>query len=286
MKYYLLMIATMLMMSACNQKKLAETEHEKDSLIAVLNQRDSSLNEFIGSFNDVERNLADVTEKQHVINVTTGKETELKSNQKERIKEQIAAINNLMDDNRKKIDELNRKIKSSSGKNAQLQKMVTTLNDQLAQKNKELADLNDKLNALNAQVGQLQTSVNSLTEENTSKTQTIAEQTTALHTAYYVVGKTKQLQDAKIIDRSGGLLGIGKTAKLSGNIDNSKFTRIDYTQTTSIPVNSEMKIVTSHPSDSYTLEKDTKDKDKVTSITITNPEKFWSESKYLVVLTH
>lgn len=284
MKYYLLAFAALLTMSACNKKKLAASEHEKDSLIAVLNQRDSSLNDFISSFNEVESNLTAVTEKQHVINVHTENVTELKANQKQRVNEQIAAINDLMEKNRKDLEELNRKLKGSSGKNAQLTKMVATLNDQIALKNKELMDLNDKLNLLNAQVEQLQTNVVTLTEENTAKTQTIAEQTTALHTAYYVVGKTKELQDAKIIDRSGGLLGIGKTAKLSGNIDNSKFQRIDYTQTTSIPVNSEMKIVTSHPADSYTLEKDAKNKDKVTNIVITNPEKFWSASKYLVVV--
>jgi hypothetical protein len=45
-----------------------------------------------------------------------------------------------------------------------------------------------------------------------------------------------------------------------------------------------MKIITSHPSDSYTLDKDASDKDKVTNIVITNSEKFWSTSKYLVVV--
>ena len=41
------------------------------------------------------------------------------------------------------------------------------------------------------------------------------------------------------------------------------------------------KLVTSHPADSYTLNKE---KDKVVSIQITNAEKFWSASKYLVVV--
>ena len=106
----------------------------------------------------------------------------------------------------------------------------------------------------------------------------------ALHTAYFVVGKSNDLQDAKIIDRKGGLLGIGRTSKLSQDFDNSKFTRIDYTVTNNIAINSDMKIVTSHPTNSYTLEKDTKDNDLVKNIVITNPELFWSASKYLVVI--
>jgi hypothetical protein len=42
-----------------------------------------------------------------------------------------------------------------------------------------------------------------------------------------------------------------------------------------------VKLVTSHPSDSYTLEKNG---DQVSNIQITNPEKFWRASKYLVVV--
>ena len=106
----------------------------------------------------------------------------------------------------------------------------------------------------------------------------------ALHTAYYVMGKSGELKDAKIIDRQGGLLGIGRTSKLNSDFDNSKFTRIDYTQTSSIAVNSDMKIITSHPTGTFMLEKDAKDKDIVKNIVITDPEKFWSTSKYLVIV--
>ena len=80
-------------------------------------------------------------------------------------------------------------------------------------------------------------------------------------------------------------MGLGKTARLNSNIDNNKYTKIDYTQTMTIPINSDgVKIVTSHPADSYTLDKDAKNKDMVINLTITNPEKFWSASKYLVIV--
>jgi hypothetical protein len=106
----------------------------------------------------------------------------------------------------------------------------------------------------------------------------------AMHTAYYIVGRTKELKESKLIDRKGGLLGLGKTSRLSANVDNTKFTRIDYTQVSNIPVNStKVKVITSHPSDSYKLEKDAKNKSLVKNLVITNPEKFWATSKYLVI---
>ena len=284
MKKYIFIAAAALVISACNQNELTESNRQKDSLMSVINERDSFINDFISSFNDVERNLDSVAARQHIIAVNSDRAGELKPTQKARINAEIASINNLMDQNRKKIAELNQKIKKSSGKNVQLEKMIATLKDQLAKKDIELTELNTKLNSLNAQVATLETAVDTLLAVNGAQSQTIAEETMALHTAYFVVGKSNDLQDANIIDKKGGLLGIGRTSKLSQDFDNSKFTRIDYTQTSSIAINSDMKIVTSHPSNSYTLEKDMKDKDLVKNIIITNPELFWSASKYLVVI--
>ncbi len=270
--------------TACNQKDSAQTDPEKDSLIALLNERNESINDFVLTFNEVESNLDSVARKQQIITVNTEKPGELKPNQKTKINAEIVAINDLMDQNRKKLAELTKKLKNSSSKNAGLEKTIATLTNQIATKDAELLALNDKLNNLSVEIAELQTSVTILKEDNTVQAQDIENKTTALHTAYYVVGKSSDLQDAKIIDKKGGLLGIGKTTQLSKDFDNSKFTKIDYTQTGNISINSEIKIVTNHPSDSYTLEKDEKNKDLIKNIIITNPEKFWSTSKYLVVV--
>ena len=73
---------------------------------------------------------------------------------------------------------------------------------------------------------------------------------------------------------------MGKTQKIAADMDKANFTEIDYFVSTTIFVSSEdPEILTSHPSDSYTL-----DKGETSSIIqITNPEKFWSINKFLVV---
>lgn len=271
----------------CNthEKELASLNQDRDSLMSIINERDSSINDFISSYNDIEKNLSDVAQKQNVIAMNVDKKSgELKQSAKDRINAEINDINALMDKNRKQIADLNRKLKNSSVKSSEFEKMINTLNQQLVEKDSELTDLNNKLTALNTQVAQLQTSVDTLGTLTQKQNETINSQITSLHTAYYVVGKAKELQDSKVIDKTGGLLGIGKTSKLSSRFDNSKFTQIDYTQTTTIPINSDAKIVTTHPPDSYELDKDAKDKDKIIDVRITNPDKFWSASKYLVVI--
>ncbi len=287
MKKYLVIIGAAVSLFACNthEKELTNATHERDSLNNVINERDSSLNDFVGTFDEIANNLSEINKKQNVISVNVDKNKgELKESTKDRINSEIKAINELMNKNKNQIAELNRKLKSSNSKSAEYDKMIKMLNDQMVQKENDLSILNTKLAALNTQVAQLQTNVDTLNVVSTSQSQTISDQTTAMHTAYYVVGNTKQLQESNVIDKTGGLLGVGKTARLSSKADNSKFTRIDYTQTMSIPVNSKGKIITTHPADSYTLEKDVKNKNKIVDLKITNPEKFWSASKYLVVV--
>ena len=69
-----------LLMASCNQAKLDEANQQKDSLLSVINaqnfsliEKDSSLNDFISYFNDVERNLDSISVKQNIISVNTPK---------------------------------------------------------------------------------------------------------------------------------------------------------------------------------------------------------------------
>lgn len=278
--YILLASASLIMMVGCKNPLTDEKViSQRDSLIAVIDERESSVNDFINSFNEIESDLDVVTSKQHIILKNSDKE--MKANQKERINEEIKIINELMESNSKKIKELNKKLNRVTGKNSKLEKTIEILNNQLTQKFAELAELNNHLNQLNAQVSILQTYVDTLSTVNMAQMQTINSKTKELHTAYYIVGTSKELEKANLIDKKGGLLGMGRTAQLSENLDRNMFVQIDYTETTSIPINSKsIKIVTTHPADSYTIDKTDK---MVNAITITNPEKFWSASKYLVV---
>ncbi|MDZ4664572.1 MAG: hypothetical protein SGJ15_06825 [Bacteroidota bacterium] len=284
MKKYIFITVTaaLAMMASCKDPQQNEAVvHQRDSLLAVIDDRDASVNEFINSFNEVEKNLSEVASKQHIILINSGKSSDLNANQKERIAEEITAINELMDDNSKKLKQLNSKLDRSNKKNGQLIKTIEILKGQLNQKYTELTELNEKLNALNAQVGQLIVITDILATENVAQQQTISETSAELHTAYYIVGNSKDLQKANLIDKKGGLMGMGKISKLSDDLDKSLFTKIDYNETTVIPINSkDVKIITTHPTDSYKIDKTGK---TFTNLIINDPVKFWSSSKYLVI---
>jgi len=281
MKKYSLLIAVILGLgTACTSPENdASLLQQRDSLMVVIDEREATVNEFLNSFNDVERNLNEISEKQNIILLSANRD--INNDQKERINAEIKAINQLMEANAKKLNQLNSKLKKSERKNVALENTTILLNEKLKQKIKELKVLNDKISSLNLNVAQLQVCIDSLYIELNEQAQTITETGVELRTAYYVVGETKELIKAGLIDKQGGLLGMGRTAKLSDNLDNSKFTKIDYTKVTSIEVNGKnAKIITSHPEDSYIMNNTGK---VIDNITITNPEKFWSASKYLVI---
>jgi DNA repair exonuclease SbcCD ATPase subunit len=286
MKKYILIALVALSSVACKDEveptKDVRVVRERDSLMRIIAENENSMNDVISSFNEVEKNLATVREKQGIIKVNADKGKDINMNQKDRINEEIQAINDLMAENSKKINDLNKKLSRSSKKNKELQKTVDLLTEQLNAAYGELASLNEQLNSKNTQLAELRTAMDTLTSQNMAQAKNIDERVAELHTAYYVVGHSKELEKSKLIDKKGGIIGIGRTAKISDNVDRTKFTKIDYVQTTTIPVNSKnFKIITAHPTESYSLDKTGK---VVNNIIISDPEKFWSSSKYLVVV--
>lgn len=286
MKNIFLLVSASLLLFSCNQNKTALNNSQYDSLVSIINERDEVITTLAMSFNDVESNLDSITRKQQIISLNSVKSGEFSENQKTRINNEIIAINELMNNNKLKLEELTKQNKKSLNKNIALEKTIKTITNKLAQKQKELVALKTTLSSLYFKVEILETSVDYLIHENEIQADVIDNNNAKLNTAYYVIGKSNRLFDAEIIDAKGGVLGIGRTTEINNDIDNNKFIKIDYTLTTSFPINSKgVKIITTHSEKSYKLETDPENKKMVTKLVITNPTLFWSASKYLVVVT-
>lgn len=264
--------------------ELAQMTTTRDSLLAVSSTKDKSIEEFIVSFDEIEGNLAEITEKQNAIAVEAVDKTEMNVNAKERIQSEIAAIKQLMEESKAQVAELNKKVKNSNFKLGKFEKMIASLNLQIASKDSHMVVLNDQLLALGTQVESLNGTVASLTTKDSVNSDVIQKQTTKMNTAYIAVGDYKKLRDQQVVTKEGGFLGLGKEEKLSSQLNSEAFRSVDVTQITSIPLDNtkDAKLVTVHPAGSYSIEKTN---DKVSEIKITDSEKFWSTSKYLVVMT-
>jgi myosin heavy subunit len=262
--------------------EMEKLKAEKEALVKEATTKDSTINSFMESINEIEDNLREVKERQGNISSSAKNDAELQGNAKERINEDINYINELMEENKNKIANLQSKLKKSNLKIAEFEKTIQRMTEQLAEKDKEISTLREQLEAMNIQITELNKNVDNLKNESAGKTQVIEQQTQKMNTAWYCVGTYKELRDNRVVNKEGGFLGLGKKKILKSDFNQDYFTQIDVTKVSSIPINAKnAKVITNHPSSSYKLELDGKKKAK--SLTITNPETFWRSSKYLVV---
>jgi uncharacterized coiled-coil protein SlyX len=284
-KYLLLLLIPFFF--ACEQKPKTNPEVEalkveNQKLMTQSVQKDSAYNQLFESLNQIEQNLSLIRNKQKLIQESTRAGVEMKVDVREKIADNIKAINDLMAHNKAMVKSLNEKMKDLDIQIEGFKKTVESLNETVAQKETEISDLKSKLQSMNFTVETLNARIDTLKSANQVKEQRISNQIEALNTAYYVFGNTKELKAQGIITKEGGFIGIGKTNKVTGDFNKDYFTKIDITKTTEIVLGAKKaKLLTTHPSDSYHFEGT---KDRVEKLIITNPEKFWKASKYLVVI--
>ncbi len=260
-----------------SKKEQALTE-ERDSLMQVISDKDTELNEIMGTVNEVQEGFRRINEAEGRITVTdAGVESEAA---KQSIRENMQFIQDAMAQNREKIKQLQEKLRTSSVGGEKLKKMVDDLTAQLEEQKLKVQELEAKLaekDIVIAQQGEaitaLNENVNALSEENKAKSQTVADQDKQIHTAWYVFGTKSELKDQKILQK-------GDVLK-SDDFNQDYFTKVDIRYDKEIKLYSKSaKLLTNHPAGSYKLEKD---KEGKYVLHITDPDTFWSVSKYLVI---
>jgi DNA repair exonuclease SbcCD ATPase subunit len=279
-KLFFMVCCAALLMTGCKDGKNAPGQasvQQTDSLNDVIAQKDSEINEMMGTLNDIEEGFRLINEAENrVALLKNGEGTSKKQN----LKENIQFIAERMKQNRELIAKLQKQLESSTLKGGQLKKTIDNLTAQLEAKDKQLLALREELDKkdihiseLDETIGNLNTNVSNLSADNQQKAETINAQDKQLNTAWYVFGTKKELKGQHILE--GGKV-------MNGNFNKNYFTKVDIRNTTEIKLYSKSaKLLTAHPASSYSL---THDASKQYVLRITNPQIFWSTSKYLVVL--
>ena len=279
-KLFFMVCCAALLMTGCKDGKNAPglaSVQQTDSLNDVIAQKDSEINEMMGTLNDIEEGFRLINEAENrVALLKNGEGTSKKQN----LKENIQFIAERMKQNRELIAKLQKQLESSTLKGGQLKKTIENLTAQLEEKDKQLLALREELDKkdihiseLDETIGNLNTNVSNLAADNQQKAETINAQDKQLNTAWYVFGTKKELKGQHILE--GGKV-------MNGNFNKNYFTKVDIRNTTEIKLYSKSaKLLTAHPASSYSL---THDASKQYVLRITNPQIFWSTSKYLVVL--
>ena len=270
----------LLLLGACTGKKsspyLANME-QNDSLQRIIAQRDSEINDMMSTLNEIQEGLSAINQAENRLSIAREGEG---ANKTAQIKENIKFIANTMARNRELMKRLQQQLRESRFNGDELRKTISNLTQQLDDKAQELQRLKAELDAkaihlaeLDEKIDNLNDNVENLQTDAQQKAQTISNQDKQLNTAWFVFGTKKELKEQHIMEN-------GKV--LQSNFNKNYFAKIDIRIDKEIKFYSKSaRILTMHPSGSYTL---TPDVNKQYVLRITNPQLFWSTSKYLVVL--
>ena len=262
-------------------KLLNKMDAQKTTLTGVVTARDSVISEWIMTFDEIERNIAMIKEKEKVITLNSSN-AEISKDKKLQVLEDIKYINTLLEQNKKKIASLTVQLQKAGGTMKVLQNKISDLEASMKQNESEISELKTSLVNKKFEVEQLNTQMIVMKDTIAKKDEKISTQTYEMNKAFYTCGTYKELKAKGLLTKEGGFIGLGKTESLTGNFADTSFVQIDITKTNSIIVNSKSaKLISEHPAGSYEFIHD--NNKMIRSIEIKDPTLFWKISKYAVV---
>ncbi len=269
-----------------------ELSKERDSLLIHNEELAKSYDQTLAIINDIDAGFAEIRKSEGMITMELLTGEGRNKSKREQLSAEMENLNEILERNRERISQLQSSLSASNRNNGALAQTLERVQAELESKTiaveqlqRELASRRIEIKRLNVRVDSLSTSVEQLssTSQNQSdkirnQSQVIENQDVMLNTVWYCMARERDLKDANIIS-GGGLLGGARL--LSSDYDASQFVQGDMRELLSIPTNSKRaKILSAHPEGSYTL---SRGDDKLITLEISDPSKFWSVTKYLVI---
>ena len=265
----------MLLLHACTEdpktsEPYKQLEEDQQRTAQTVAERDEQINELFGTFNRISENLRTIRSKQGGLVAPGGGESG--ADMEQRIMDDLAQIDALLEENKELIAKLRKQSKGSAARITELERTITELEATIGAKNAEIDTLKEELSSANS-------SLATLIDMYRDKSQLADMQRNEMNTAHYLIGTAKELMEKGVLTKEGGVVGIGSVKKLNmAGLPKDQFNQVDLTATADIAIGAKKaKLATSHPAGSYRLEDGTR-------LVILDAEKVWSVSRYLVIV--
>ncbi len=264
------------------QALLAERDSLYTEAVAAKGGFDNALN----TINEIENALESVRAQENIIMMDNQE-----GNTNKAVSE-INAIQQTLQENRNKIENLERQLAEQGATSKALKQTVSrlkkqleekdvyinNLKDELQQSKQQIAELNEQVNSLSENIDELNTNIDAMTVQNAAQQATIESQDAMLNTVWICIGTQDVLVEKGVISK-GGLFQPKEISKQG--FDKTQFMQGNKRDLDMIPLNTKKpKIMTNHPESSYEIT-ETEDGNKV--LEIRDKDAFWSMSNYLVV---
>lgn len=267
---------------SCDGESKSSLKMQVDSLTTKLEEQAEDLSYYQDCLDIVSDGLDSIAAADSSLMMVTGNKEGTIS--KESIRENLAAYADMLARQHERIQNLENELSGNKRELSKMKQLLAYLNKQIAEKDATIKSLNEQLDQKNFDINKLKEEVGRLNVTNADLTNTVKQQDEAitvaqemLNEAYYIVGTNKELKKQGVLSKKF----LGK-AQMNSDVDVSAFKKIDIRQVTRIQVDSKnAKILSSHPSNSYSIRVDKANKSSV--ITILDEVAFWSLTRYLVI---
>ena len=210
-------------------------------------------------------------------------EMNLPPTSKEQMLGRIAVLKAGLERTKEKIEDLDARLKHEGVRIVGLQKMIGGLKNTVAEKETQIADLTSQVDSLHTQVATLNTDVQTKQQTIDTQENEITDKQHELATVYYTIGKKKDLIHSGVVVAQGGVLGVGKTLKPSGQVNEASFTPLDTDQQTVIQIPAgKAQILSPQAPTSYVLTPTGKDS---MELRITDAKEFRKVRHLVILLT-
>ncbi len=160
----------------------------------------------------------------------------LTSSRKSEVLRNISDLNASIQRSKEMIARLEQRLDESETKITSLERVISNLKKTVAEREEMIAGLRQRVESLNVQVAGLQTEVATGQHRIEAQQRMIEDKQKEISTIHYVVATRRKLKELGIVEESGGVLGLGRTSKLSGQFPVQFFQRVDTDLQTTIPV--------------------------------------------------
>jgi hypothetical protein len=246
---------------------------------AVRTQFDSALQ----SIAEIQDSLSAITpETAHLLRLSQKTEmgSHMTETQKELMLNSIADLKTSIKNTKLRIRELETRLKDSQTKVAGLERIVDNLKKSMAERETTIQMLTVRIDSLSMTVTGLRADVAQGQQKIVEQEGVIAEKQKEIGTIYYTIGTKKLLKEKGIITEAGGLIGIGKTAQLSGAFSDGDFTALDTDVVSEIPIGGQQpQVLSAQTRSSYELV----GTEGLARLHILDPSEF-RKVKYLVIM--
>lgn len=259
---------------------------ERDSLYTEAVAAKGGFDQALNTINEIENALESVRAQENIIMM------ENQEGNTNKAVSEINAIQQTLQENRNKINDLEKQLAAQGASSKALQQTVSrlkkqleekdtyiaSLKDELQQSRQQIAELNEQVTDLSQNIDELNSNIDVMNVQNAAQQATIQNQDAMLNAVWIAIGPQQTLVEKGIVSK-GGLFQASAINK--EGFDKSQFVQSDKRELVNIPLNTKRpKIMTTHPESSYQL---TESEEGNIVLQILDKDAFWSMSNYLVV---